>query len=100
MTKSAFTDGFCQACQTVKVHYTGSVEPENGVNKNVCDAKLLSTTILVYPMDYICFYHLLKHSIAACVLMEGVTCLQLPILPYHPLHPPPTPLYMPLMILL
>ena len=40
------------------------------------------------------------HTTAACVLMVALTRLRLPTHPHHPLpHPPPTPLYVPSVIL-
>ena len=41
---------FCQPCQTMKVHYK-PVEPVNGFNKDMFGAKLLPTTVSVYPVD-------------------------------------------------
>ena len=40
IAKSAFTEGFSQACQTMNAYTTGPVEPLNGINKDVCGAKL------------------------------------------------------------
>ena len=73
---------------------TRSVEPLRGFNKGACGTKLLPTTILAYPVDCVCFCRLLNTHVTlatACVLMEGITHLQLPNLPHHPSDPlPPT----------
>ena len=39
---------------------TGSVQPVNGINKDVSSARLLTTTVSTYPLDSICFCHLVK----------------------------------------
>ena len=36
------------------------MKPVNGINKDVCDAKLLPTTVLACSVDCVCFCHLLK----------------------------------------
>ena len=46
---------------------TGPVEPLNGINKDVCGAKLQPTTVLAYPVDCDCLYHLLvTHHCCMC----------------------------------
>ena len=65
---------------------TRCVEPMNDVNKDMSSARLLPMTVLTYPVDWVCFSHLLK----TYVLMEGITCLWLPTpapscVPTHPL---------------
>ena len=50
---------FCWFCLTKMVYYR-ACEPMNSINKNICGAKLLPTTISAYPMDCVCFCHLLK----------------------------------------
>ena len=73
----------------------GSVEPLNGINKDVCGAKLREpTTVSVYPVDCDCLCHLLDTQyITACVLMEALARLRLPTHPPSPLpptsYPPP-----------
>ena len=59
---------FCHPSQTIKVHSTGSLGPVNGINKDVSDTRLLLTTVLTYPMNWVCFCHLLKtqHCSAVC----------------------------------
>ena len=77
---------FCQPCQTVKVHYKAC-----GVsNRGVQGAKLLPMIVSACPVDYVTY---LRYSIVVCVLVEGVTRLQLPT-PSHP-----TPYYVPWYIL-
>ena len=39
---------------------TGSLEPVNGINKDVSGARLLPTTVLTYLVDWVCFCHWLK----------------------------------------
>ena len=43
---------------------TAPVESVNGINKDMCGAKLLPMIISAYPVDCVCFYHLLmtQHS--------------------------------------
>ena len=36
------------------------MEPVNGINKDMCGAKLLSTTVSAYPVDCVRFCDLLK----------------------------------------
>ena len=38
---------------------TGTVEPPGGFNKNAWDAKLLPTTVLAYPVDFVTYW---RHS--------------------------------------
>ena len=39
---------------------TGSLGPVNGINKDVSSIRLLPTTVLTYPMDWVCLCHLHK----------------------------------------
>ena len=80
---------------------TGPVEPVNGINKDVCGAKLQPMTVSAFPVDCDLLCHLLDTQYRFHVLMEALTHLQLPTLPHHLPHPPPThPLiYMPFVIL-
>ena len=50
MAKSAFTDGFANPVKPQKCT-TGSMEPVNGINKDVSNTRLLPMTISTYPMD-------------------------------------------------
>ena len=67
----------------------GAYGPVNGINKDICGAKLLLTTISAYPVDYVCF----------CDLLKALHCLSsnerynLPPAGHphhHPPHAPPT----------
>ena len=39
---------------------TESVEPVNSINKDVSGDRLLPTTVSTYPVEWVCFCHLLK----------------------------------------
>ena len=83
MAKSAFMDGFL----LILSHYEGTLqarpeEPLNSINKDMCGAKLLPTTISVYPMDCECFCHLMKTYVA--LTNPALTA-----------HPPPTLSHLP-----
>ena len=74
---------------------TGSVEPVNGINKDVSGVRLLQTlsqSILYIESLSVTFW---RHSNTVCVKMEDITCLWLPT---HPNHPP-APYNMPSVIL-
>ena len=62
-----------------------SVEPVNGINKDMRDTTLLPKTISTYPVDWVGSIIYWSHSTAVYVLNEGITCFQLPT---HPLPPP------------
>ena len=66
---------------------TGSLGPVNGINKDVSSTRLLPTTVSTYPVNWICFCHLLKTQY--CCLCP-ITHLQLPTCPtlFPPTHPP------------
>ena len=72
------------------------MEPLNGINKDVCSAKLQPTTILAYPVDCVCCATYWTHNAAVCALMVALACLWLPI---HPCPLSPHPLYVPFVIL-
>ena len=91
---------FHQPCQTTKCT-TGPVEPMGDINKDVCGAKLLPTSILACAVNCSRF----------CYLMKTQQCCLCPCGKYnlppaaHPTHYPPhtshplTPLCVPSMIL-
>ena len=85
----------------MKVYYRVCGASENGINKDMCDAKLLPTTVSAYPVVVSVSVTYWRQRTVACVLLENITYFQLPTLPNH--HPIPShlpsPLYMPLMIL-
>ena len=60
-------------CQPVKPSRctTGSVEPVNGINKDVSSARLLPTTVSTYPVDWVYFCHLLKTQ-HYCLCLYGI----------------------------
>ena len=55
---------------------------------HACGAKLLPMTVLAYPVDCICFCHLLKAITNACMCPNGQYNLPLAA---HPPTPPTTP---------
>ena len=67
---------------------TRPVEPMNGINKDMCGAELLPTTVSAYPEGCVCFCDLLKSQ--HCCLSSNAR--------YNPppaTHPSPLPiLYM------
>ena len=65
---------------------TGSMEPVNGINKDVSGTRLLPMTVSTYPVDWICFCHLLK-TLHCCLCPSGR--YNLPLATHPP--PPPTP---------
>ena len=67
---------------------TGSVGPVNGINKDVSGARLLPKTVSTYPVDWVCFCHLLKTQ--HCCLCPNGRYNQPPAI--HHLHHPPYPL--------
>ena len=80
---------------------TGSVEPVNGINKDVIGVRLLPMTISTYHVDWACLCHLLKTQ--HCCLCPNRRCNPLPATthshyPSHP-HSPAYPYYVPFMIL-
>ena len=83
---------------------TGTVEPVSSIDKDVCSAKLLPTTVQEHPMDCVCFCHLLKIQ-HCCMCPSGRYNLPPPVHPpllYTYPTPPSCPLpytYMPLVIL-
>ena len=88
---------FCQLvqpCQTMKVHYRVCGASENGINKDMCDAKLLPTTVSTYPVVCVCFCHLLetehcclcsirRHNLPSAAHLSPTTT------PPPPTRPPP-----------
>ena len=74
---------FCQPCQTMKVHCRGC-RPVNSIIKDVSGAKLLPMTVLAYPMNCVCFCHILM--IQHCCLCPNGRYLQLST---HIHYPPP-----------
>ena len=69
---------------------TGSMDPVNDINKDVSDARLQPTTVLSYPVDRICFCHLLKTQ-HCCLYPNGRYNLPLAThLPQPPISPLPT----------
>ena len=65
------------------------MEPVGGINKDMCGAKLLQTTVSAYAVNCICFFHLLKTqhcSLCPCGMYN------LPLAA----HPPPPPTTHPL----
>ena len=55
----------------------------NGIIKDVCGIKLLPMTISAHPVDFVCFWHLLKtQHCCLCPIMEGITLPQ-QLLPAH-----------------
>ena len=91
---------FCWLSLTKMVYYR-ACELMNTINKNMCGAKLLPTTISAYPMDCVCFCHLLKTQ-HCCLCSNGRYDLppagHSPPPPSSPL-PSPCPLHMALLIL-
>ena len=67
---------------------TGSVEPANGINKDVIGATLLPMIVLTYPIDWVCFCHLLKTQ-HCCLCPIGRYNLPLATHPPQPLPPIP-----------
>ena len=66
----------------------GSVRPVNGIIMDVSGDRLLLTTVLTYPADSVCSYHLLKIQHCVCIIIKGIICLWLPThLPIQPPHP-------------
>ena len=62
---------------------TGPMEPVNGINKDVCGAKLhqrLSQPILWIETICVTYW---THSTAVCVLVEALTCIRLPTFSHH-----------------
>ena len=51
IAKSAFIDEIFDDTVKPPRCTVGSVEPVNGINKDVSDARLLPTTVLTYPVD-------------------------------------------------
>ena len=69
----------------------GSLGPVNGINEDVSGARLLPTTVSTYPVDWVCFCHLLKTQ-HCCLCPSG--SFNLPSAAHPP--PPPTPPAQPL----
>ena len=51
MAKSDFTDGLFTTLSNGEDTLQSFVEPVNGINKDVCGAKLLPTIVLAYPVE-------------------------------------------------
>ena len=69
---------------------TEPVRPLDGINKDVCGAKLHPTAVLAHPVDYDCWCHLLDTN---CCCMRPIGTLN-PSSASHPLLtslPPPSP---------
>ena len=67
-----------------------SVEPVNGIHKDVSGAILLPMTVSTYPVDWV--FLSLGHSTVVCVLMEGIIHLWLPThTPSSTINPTPLP---------
>ena len=94
MAKFAFTEGLCQPCKTTEVHYRAGGALD-GINKDMCDAKLHPTAVLAYPVDCDCWCHLLDTH---CCCMSPNGTLNPPLASHPPRHSL-TPLYMPSIIL-
>ena len=62
---------------------TGSLGLVNGINKGVSGARLLPTTVLTYPVDWVCFCHWLNTHYCPLCLIERHN----PAPATHPLHP-------------
>ena len=74
---------------------TDSLGPVNDINKDMSGTRLLPTTVSTYPVDWVCFCHLLKTQ-HCCLCPSGrYTRLRLPTC----LHHPPTSYNMPSVIL-
>ena len=43
-----------------KVYYRAYMMSVNGIIKEVCGVKLLPMTFSAYPVDFVCFWHLIK----------------------------------------
>ena len=63
---------FCWPCQTFKVHYR-SMGPVNGINKDMNGDRLLPTTVVTYPVDWVYLCHLLKTQYCCCLCPNGGT---------------------------
>ena len=63
-----------------------------GINKDVCGAKLLPTTVSAYTMNFICSCHLVKTQ-HCCLCSCGR--YNLPSAAHPPHHPPYTPSHPP-----
>ena len=63
---------------------TGPLGPVNGINKDVSGTILLPTTVSTYPMDWVCFCHLLNTQ-HCCLCPYGSFG------PPPASHPPPPP---------
>ena len=62
---------------------TGSLGPVNGINKDVSDTRLLPMTVLTYPMNCVCFCHLLKTQQCSAVCEKAYQEVQDHRLPTH-----------------
>ena len=69
---------------------TGSVVPVNDFIKDVSGARLLPTTVLSYPVDWVSFCHLLKTQHCCLCPNERYNLLPASHLPPPPIPPPPT----------
>ena len=74
---------FCQPVRPLSCT-VGSLGPVNGINKDVSGTRLLPTTVLTYPMDWVCFCHLLNTQ-HCCLCPYGSFS------PPPATHPPPPP---------
>ena len=63
---------------------TGSLGPVNHINKDVSGARLLPTTVLTYPVDWVYFCHWLKTQ--QCSLHSNGR-YNLPLVTHHPPYP-------------
>ena len=76
------------------------VQPMNSINKDVCGTKLLPATVLTYPVDCVCFCHLLEtQHYCLCPNGKYLPTPHICSLPPHPSYYQTTPLYIPLVIL-
>ena len=63
------------------------MESVNVINKDVSDVRLLPTTVLTYPLDLVCFSHLLKTQ-QCCLCPNGrYNTLLATYMPSYPSHP-------------
>ena len=83
MARSAFTDDFFPTL-SIPGCITGLVEPLRSFNKGACGTKLLPMIVLAYPVDCVCFCHLLNTQ-HCCLCPNG---RYNPPPSSHPLHPP------------
>ena len=68
---------------------TKSKESVYGNNKDASGARWLATTVWDYRVIESISVTYQRHSTAVCVLMEGITLIQLPTYHHHPPNIPP-----------